>query len=239
MRPHSRSRTLACLIVFLLLFSNAPTRGQTTDYKGLGVIQAQGAVTLNGTLAATGATIYPGDSIRTGADGYALVNLPYRGSVVIAANSDLTFLPVSLGSHFMALHRGKFALRFRPEGSGTATEFGKFVFIPLIGQGVEFDVEIAADGSAKIRCLNGSVGIMESQGANSGLFLKSGEAAEIAANGVVEFITPPVTPPSSAPSAAKSHTGWIILGTGVAGVAALVAVLVSKHKTSPVSPSIP
>jgi hypothetical protein len=250
MRPHGRSGILASLFAFLLLFSIVPTPAQTPDHKGIGVIQAQGSVILNSAPATAGVTIYPGDSVRTGWDGSALVSLADRGSLVIAANSDITFLPASLGSHFVALRRGNFALRLPREAPEITAEFGKLVLRPVIGLEVEFDVEIAADGSALVRCINGAVGIMEAQGADS-VFLNSGESAEISASGVAGRIRPSVAlspnsnissapSPSGTPPGGKSHVDWIIVGVGGAGVAALVAVLVSEHRnTSPISPSVP
>ncbi len=249
MRPHSRSGIIVVLLAPLLLFVNLPVPAQTTDSKGIGVLQVQGSVSLGGTSAATGATIYAGDSIRTGLNGTALVNLTGRGSIVMAPNSDLTFPPVSLGSHSVALHHGKFALHILPEGSGTTAELGKLVLRPLIGQGVDYEVEIEADGSAVVHCISGTVGIIEVEGANS-TFLNSGDSAEISASGVTERIPASATPlpNSSAPNtpqstprspSGKSNAGWIILAASGGGIAALVAVIAIEHKTTPVSPSAP
>jgi hypothetical protein len=229
------------------LAGNIPAPAQTTDSKGIGVVQVQGSVSLDGTTAATGATIFPGDSIQTGPDGSVLVNMPGRGSLVIAANSSIIFPPVTQGSHLVALQRGKFALHILSEAAGTTAEFGKFVLRPIIGQGAEYDVEIAPDGSALVRCFTGTIGIIEAQGANS-TFLNAGQSAQISATGSVERIgaagapPPNSTPPPSSTSPSgksKSYVGWIILAAAAGGVAAVVAVVVSEHKPATVSPSSP
>jgi hypothetical protein len=249
MCPHNRSRIIAVFSVFLLLASIAPTPAQTVDHKGIGSVQIQGSVLLNGTAGVTGATVFAGDSVRTGADGSALVNLPGRGSMVVAPNSDITFPNIAIGSHFVALHKGKIAFRILPEASETTAEFGKLVLRPVIGQGVEFDIEIAGDGSAIIRCTSGSVGIIEIQGANS-TFLNAGQSAKISENGVAEIIppssgtseassqTPGNTHPTATPGG-KSHATTIILVLAAVGVSAAVAVLVVERSKSPVSPSAP
>src|SRR5580704_13514492 len=167
MRPHNRSRIVAIFLVSLLLVGVVPAPAQTVEHTGIGSIQMQGSVILNGTAAATGATVFTGDSLRTGPDGSALVSMPARGSIVLAANSDISFPNAAIGAHMAVLHGGKIAFRLLPEASETTAEFGKVVLRPVIGQGVEYEVEIAADGSAVVRCLNGAVGIIEIEGANS------------------------------------------------------------------------
>jgi hypothetical protein len=249
MRPHNRSKALVFSLVLIVLLGSLPVSSQVPDHKGIGSIQLQGAVTLNGVSAASGATVFAGDLVRTGPDGSALVSLPGRGSIVVAADSELIFPSVSIGSHFVVLHRGKVAFRLLPEASETTAEIGGLVLRPVIGQGVEFEVVIAGDGSAVVQCLSGSVGIIQIQGANS-TFLNAGQSAKISVNGSVELIQAPGAPPAGTPApnttqssvpppSGKSHTAVILLVVGIAGVGAAVAVIVAEHKSAPVSPSGP
>lgn len=250
MRPHNRSRVIAVFFVVLLVVSVAPTPAQTIDHKEIGSIQMQGSVFLNGTAGATGATVFTGDSLRTGPDGSALVNMPGRGSIVLAANSEVTFPAAGTGSHLAVLHSGKIAFRLLPEASETTAEFGKLVLRPVIGQGVEYEIEIAADGSAIVRCLNGALGIIEIEGTNS-TFLSAGQSAKISSTGVAELIpSPSATPPPNSqvqatqrpakPAAGgTSHSTKVILVVAAIGVSAVVAVLIVERVKSPVSPSAP
>lgn len=236
MRLHRRSNEVCALLVFLLLFGSIQAPAQTSGPQAIGALEAEGSVSVNGTPAAAGVTIYPGDTIRTAANGAAVLTMPDRGSLVIAADSEITFFPSGRGAHFASLRRGSIGLRVLPEALETTIELGNFVLRPVSGGTA--GAEMSADGSVHVRCVAGSFGVIEMRGEQS-VFLHLGEEAEVSADGKLRRVVPSVPPqpapgPSPAPSgpttvpAGKSRAPWIILGVG-AGVAGAVAALLIHH----------
>jgi len=212
----------------------------------LGSMQTRGMVSVGGISATSETSLYQGDSVRTGADGSGSLDMPNRGSLMIGPNTDITFLSMASNDRLASLQSGHIALRLVTQASNTTIELGRFVLTTETNTPAAAEVDRSMDGSAHIRCLGGSVGVIESEGIQA-LYLKPGEEAEITSDGKLSRVAPAAAPASNnvapegsatATVAGKSHTGLILLGVGGA-VAGGVAALVATHHGQPTSPSAP
>ena len=212
----------------------------------LGSMQSRGMVSVGGMTATSETSLYPGDIVRTGPDGSGNLDMPGRGSLTLGPNTSVTFLSKASSDRLASLQSGNVALRFVTQASTTTIELGRFVLTTETNTPAAAEVARSEDGSAHIRCLGGSVGVIESEGIQA-LYLKPGEEAEITSDGKLRRVAPTAPPASSnvapetqtaASVAGKSHTGLILLGVG-GGVAGGVAALVATRHGQPMSPSAP
>jgi hypothetical protein len=202
---------------------------------------------VNESRAPSESTVFAGDKLRTGESGAATFTIGGRGSLKIAPNTRLSF--VDDPRYVVTLEQGTVVLTVFGEAAKFEARTGDFVVIPgpeapeAISQ-----IERSADGSSRILCKTGAVGVVALETAE-GVFLRPDQYVSISAEGRLQGVntpstTPGVNPASTTPGAPtpsgvkKSHTGWIILGVAGGGGAAAAAVLASGHKSS-ASPSVP
>jgi hypothetical protein len=236
-------RKIALLLGFVLILGSMRLLAQTSGRPAIGSLQIRGTVFLEGNPVTSGTSLYPGDTLRTGADGTADVNLPDRGSLVVSANTEIAFYS---DSRFASLHQGSIALRLNAGAQNSSIELGRFVLTTEPSAEAAAEVVMSRDGSAHIRCLAGSVGVISIDGPQS-IFLQPGEEAVTSPDGRMRRVAA-VVPSQSAGGApspgqtpmatGKFHYGLVILGVG-AGVGGAVAALVVSHRGQPVSPATP
>jgi hypothetical protein len=234
------------LLGFALFLGGLRLSAQATGRQAIGSLQTRGSVSVEGIPATSEVSLYPGDTVRTGADGAGSFVMPNRGTLVIGANTEITFLSGAPGARLASLHRGNIALRLGAQESNTTIELGKFALTTEANNPASAEIDMSADGSAHVRCLGGSVGVIEVEGMQA-IFLKPGEGIEATAAGNLRRVVSaaPSEPTSGAPSsnatptkAGKSHNGLIMLGVG-GGVAGGVAALLAIHHGQPMSPAAP
>jgi hypothetical protein len=239
-------KKIAPLLGFVFLLGSMQLPAQSNGRPAIGSLQTQGTVSVEGIPATSGTNLYSGDTVRTGADSAANLNMPDRGSFAISANTEITFLPVRSGAHFASLHQGSIALRLRADAPASTIEVGNVVLTTEPNTETAAEVVMAADGSAHIRCLAGSIGIIAPARAQV-VFLQPGDGAETSTDGGVRRIVSAATPQSTAgaplpgqttTATGRSHAGLIVLGIGV-GVGGAVAALLVSRQEQPVSPMAP
>ena len=218
---------------------------QELERKPLGALSTVGEVYVNESRAPSESTVFAGDKLRTGESGAATFTIGGRGSLKIAPNTRLSF--VDDPRYVVTLEQGTVVLTVFGEAAKFEARTGGFVVIPgpeapeAISQ-----IERSADGSSRILCKTGAVGVIALETAE-GVFLRPDQYVTISAEGRLQGVnSPSATPGVNTPSPGvptpsgvkKSHTGWIILGVAGGGGAAAAAVLASGHKSS-ASPSVP
>ncbi len=204
-------------------------------------MQAGGQVFLNGMQVSGQQTVYVGDTVRTGGDGVAAINLPGVGALGILAQSEVTFV----GEYLSTLKIGSVTIRSIQAGKNLEVQFRNvLVFLPFSNTVAAGTITVAPDGSAQVECRGGTVGVTGIRDSD-GLNLQNGDLIKIGPDGSLQGtqVVPPTNteslPGGSAPHAGRNlHVGYIALGSaaGVGGVAA--AIILSRKKT-PVSPSQP
>ena len=234
-----------------LLFPATRSAAAPPQKTALGPLQATGQVTVNGNAVKGTQSVFPGDSIQTGPDGAASLSLSDIGTFTLAANTSLTFPQ----SHFLAtLKLGTVGMRASQGAKNIEVQFANYlVFVPDYENEATAAITVAADGSARVECRAGSVGVTQIQGASS-VFLKVGQTVNVSASGELGSVeiagatpqTPAATPPAASappsgttPASKKSHTALILLGVGGGAAAAAGAALAARHSNSSGSPSSP
>jgi hypothetical protein len=212
---------------------------QEEERKPLGALSTVGEVYVNESRAPSESTVFPGDTLRTGATGAATFTVSGRGSFKISPNARLTF--VDEPRYLATLQEGTVVMSVFTENANFQVRTGDFVIIP--GPEVPSaasEISRFADGSTRINCTSGAVGVVALE-TTQAVFLRPGQYVTVSAEGALQAVMSPIgapgtpTPPAKAK---KSRTGWIILGVAGGGGAAAAAVLASGHKSS-VSPSVP
>lgn len=233
---------LLCCILLLQVSAPDAAWAQTPAGQTLGFLQLTGEVGVNGMSAANGQTIFSGDTLRTGADGAAVFNLPDVGTLTIEKQTDISF---HTGQSVATLKQGTVDIRSLQAGTNLDVQFGRFLlFTSAVGSAGILTVD--ANGAARIECRSGSIGIT-AVGGPQAVFLQPGQSVNIAADGTVQKVesaapgTPAPTPaPGTAPAAKKSRTAYYILGAaGAAGATTAVILLVTHKPSPPVSPATP
>src|SRR5258708_38737692 len=82
-----------CCVLVLQLSCLDRAWAQAPALQTLGSMRATREVYLNGSPATGEQTVYPGDTVRTGADGAAALTSPGFGVLVIPAQTKITFRP--------------------------------------------------------------------------------------------------------------------------------------------------
>jgi hypothetical protein len=239
-------RFVCCVLVLHLYFLDAAW-AQAPTAQTLGSLRATGEVYLNGVRATGEQTLFPGDTVRTGPEGAAALTSPGFGLLIIPAQSEITF---RAAPYLATLKQGSVEVRSFQPGRNLGIQFGNTVmYLPSPEAESVEAITLRADGSARVACGVGSVGLRSVDGVELGV-LRSNQAVEVSTEGklrTVESIanTPDVqissgqttTPASTGKS---SHTGFIIVGViAGGGAAAAIALLSRKSGNQPVSPSSP
>ncbi len=248
---HARALPLTLVVVLALqllspMWSRSAARAPQQPGVALGSLSTFGEVFVNGAAAPLDSTIFSGDVVRTGGAGSATFALSGKGSLKITPNTQVVFTgaPQYVGE----LKAGSVVMSSLSGATGINLRAGNSVVVAVTeGEQSTSNIDMAADGSFFISCLDGSVGVIPLQGAN-GIFIQAGQSVSISPQGDLSTEKRPATAPAApaspttttapATSPKKSNARWIILGAaaaaGIGGVTAL-----ASHGSSPVSPSAP
>src|SRR5256885_12027973 len=188
--------------------------------QSIGSISSTESVSINGAPAPPDATIFPGDTVSTGANGTATVSISGKGAIKLASNSEIYFAPDP--RYTGELKAGTAVLNSFGGATDISVRAGTYVVAPVIqSQQSASKIERQTDGSFTISCLDGSVGLIPLEGA-TGRVLQSGQAVKLLVSGQLEAAVPgeatpgtptETTPPATPPVQAKSKKNeYIILG---------------------------
>lgn len=233
----------AFMLQFLLLASPACAQGVAPDpqRQSLGSMQSAGQVFVNETPAPSELTIFPGDVVRTGETGTAVLTTSGNTSFQISSKSQVAF--PGEARYLAELKSGTISEKFLGGSTAPVVRAGNFAVVAA-NRNEQTIVTIAgaADGSYLVTCSAGDIGIFPLQGA-SGLFLQAGRSARISPSGELAAVESPApgAAQGSAQAAGTNHNKlWILLGLGGGGIAAGVAVAVANGGSHPpMSPSSP
>jgi len=234
---------LLCCILLLQLPCPGGTWAQAPATQALGFLQVAGEVSVNGMRATDGQTVFPGDAVRTGADGVASFNLPGLGAMTIENQTEISF---RTNQSIATLKQGTVDVRSFQAGAKVDVQFGKFVLFTSSSESTGI-LTVDANGAARVECRSGSIGVTAIAGA-AAVVLQPGQSVRIGTDGTmqnVESAAPgalgqATQAPGTTPAAKKSRTPYYILGAaGAAGVITATVLLVSRKSNQPVSPSSP
>ncbi len=234
-----RVLSLAIIPICASLCSAAASAGAASkrqEKEALGSLSTVGNVYVNGSIAPSESTIFPGDTLLTSDTGSATFTVSGKGSLKISSQTHLIF---SSEPRYLAEMTSGTVVMTTFSGAELGLKIGNFVVTPVIQtQQSSSRIEKTAFGSFVIACLDGSVGVIPIQGV-SGQVLSTGQKVEISSEGELGTPQEASTAPSTQQSVKKSsHTGWIILGAAGAGAAGIAAAVAGRggHGTS-VSPA--
>ncbi|MFB3920723.1 MAG: hypothetical protein ACE145_03330 [Terriglobia bacterium] len=209
----------------------------------LGSVRATGEVILNGTAVPQVATFFPGDTLRTGSNGNAVLEFPGKGTITVSPQSLMRF---TKSTRYVAeLNYGRVTSQSLRGTTSFQTRVGNFVVVPD-PERPEMTAEIvrALDGLIRIKAVQGSVGIIELEGAQT-TFIRDGGEATISPDGRLSAASTAQAPATPSPTTlggggGGGHTALIGLGVGAAAAAGLgIALASSGNDSNPVSPSAP
>src|SRR5258705_12665929 len=128
----------------------------------LGSMRARREFSINGSPATGEQTVYPGDTVRTGADGAAALTSPGFGVLVIPAQTEITFRPPP---YVATLKQGSVEVRSFSGGRDLGIQFGNTVlYLPSPEVESSGIVTLRGDGSAQVSCIFGSLGLKSVDG---------------------------------------------------------------------------
>lgn len=208
--------------------------------EALGSVRATGEVVLNGSPVPQMATIFSGDTLRTGGDGNAAVEIKGNGTLQVSPQSLLRF--TKSPRYIAELSYGHITSRSLRDAPNFQLRAGNFIVVPD-PERPEMTAEIVRtpDGAIRVKAVQGSVGIIELEGAQA-TFIRNGGEVAISADGQILTGAPSSTTPPLPPHMAGGggHTALIGLGLGGgAAAAAGIALASSGGKSNPVSRSAP
>jgi len=209
----------------------------------VGSLRASGEVWVNEVRVPETATIYPGDVVRTGLGGSAGLEVPNKGTILIYPQTQISFNP---SGYFANLTEGTVSLKTTGPVTDFQIQISQFVVIPESDvENVAAEIERAADGSARVKALGGSVGIIDLDGTQT-VFISTGEEVAISPDGVLTRVGAAPQPPAPAmpqpagPEVRTIPTRWLYLAGAGGGAAVAVALAAGGNSGSPaLSPSIP
>lgn len=211
---------------------------QETRRRPLGVFKVKGEVYVNNSPAPSESTIFAGDTVRTGENGFATFASSGEGSLVINSNTEISFPDDA--RYIAELHQGTVVLHIL----AGSTRFQLRVLSVTVNAPVRTEataeVHRAAQGFARVTCKVASVVVYGLE--DQSLFgLKPKESVTISLSGQVEFApSAPIAPPAASAKAGGDHrTAWIVLGVAGAGGAGIAAAVAGRGGHRTVSPSSP
>jgi hypothetical protein len=83
---------------------------------------------------------------------------------MIGPDTEITFLSNASSAPLAFRGSGNIALRLLTQASNTTIELGRFVLTTETNTAAAAEVDKSADGSTHVRCLGGSIGVIESGG---------------------------------------------------------------------------
>ena len=239
----------------LVMAAGAQGRTRSQEKQPLGSLSSAGEVYVNNSPAPADATIFTGDTIRTGATGTATFTSSVEGTIQVLPGSQIAF---NGGDQYLAeLQAGAVVVSSQRGPQGLSVRAGSYTVVGAAeGELTSAKIERGADGSFAVTCLGGSVILVPAGEGTSGLLIQAGQTVNISAKGKLSSVreaavapAPSATPaPGEAPSTPapapvstgiSNTTKWIIAGVAIAGGAGAALALAGGHKSSSVSPSNP
>lgn len=240
MKCRSLSRPIVFTVCFQLLVGDGALVAQQPRAEPIASLSARGEVYLDQLKVAGELTIFKGETLRTALDGVADLTIAKRGMLNIAPQTQISF--EATPRYFATLDHGAIGLRSLLDAQNFQIRLGTYVVFPVTGEETAAAIERSSDGSSRVRCLSGSLGVIALEGSES-VFLRPSEELTIPAGGPLPqtgvAVTQAPTVPPVPTAKRKSATPFIILGVlgGAAGAAA--AALTRGGGGQPVSPSRP
>jgi ferric-dicitrate binding protein FerR (iron transport regulator) len=214
---------------------------QEEERKPVGAVNTVGEVYVNDSRAPSEATVFPGDTLRTGETGAATFTVSGLGSLQISPNSRVTF--VDEPRYFAILQQGSAVMTVFGETAKFQVRTGDFVVIPgPEALSAVAEISRSADGSSRITCTRGAIGVIALEERTEAVFLKPGQYVTVSTVGELQNVMSPAGAPSESVAPGKpkkSRTGWIVLGVAGGGGGVAAAVLANRGKKPSVSPSTP
>jgi hypothetical protein len=226
----------ALLLPFLLLAASARGQVASPDQRqSLGSLNSSGEVFVNESRAPSEVTIFPGDAVRTGETGTAILTTSGNNSFQISRQSQVVF--AGDPHYFAELESGGISVKSLEGTSGAVVRAGNFAVVPTNrNERTTATIEKLADGSFVVTCSAGNVGVIPLQQA-PGLFLQPGQSARISPKGELAAMDKPLS--AGTQSAGRRHL-WIYLGLAGGGIAAgTAAAVVLTENHAPISPVAP
>jgi hypothetical protein len=226
----------ALLLPFLLLAASAYGQGVSPDQRqSLGSLNSSGEVFVNDSRAPSEVTIFPGDAVRTGETGTAILTTSGNNSFQIPRQSQVLF--AGEARYFAEVKSGAISVRSMGDTSGAVVRAGNFVVVPTNrNERSTTTIEKMPDGSFLVTCTAGNVGVIPLQQA-PGLYLQAGQSARISPAGELTALN---TPTSGTTQSAGRRRVWLYVGLAGGGIAAgtAAAIVLSEHH-APISPVAP
>ena len=241
----------------LVMAAGAQGRTRSQEKQPLGSLSSAGEVYVNGSPAPADATIFSGDTVRTGATGSATFTSSIEGTFQVLPGSQIAF---NGGDQYVAeLQSGTVVVTSQRGPQGLSVRSGSYTVVGATeGELTSAKIERGADGSFAVTCLGGSVILVPAGEGSNGLLIQAGQMVEISPRGKLSSVkeaaaapapsstpAPGEAPSTPAPAPAPASTGvsnttkWIIAGVAIAGGAGAAIALAGGHKSSSVSPSDP
>jgi hypothetical protein len=229
-----KSRQFVAIFPFLLMAVSAHGQAVSPDpqRQSLGSMNSSGEVYLNESRAPSELTVFPGDALRTGGTGMAILTNGGNNSLQIFRQTQILF---TADPHYFAeLKAGTISVKSVGGGGETVVRAGNFVVVPTNrNETTAATIESKPDGSFIITCTTGNIGVIPMQEA-PGIFLQAGQSGQISPKGELATLE---KPPPSTQVAGKSHRTLIYLGLAAGAAAGAAAGLAAGH--GPVSPVAP
>ena len=149
----------------------------------IGSVRVTGEVVVNGSQVPQMATIFSEDTLRTGGDGNATVEIQGKGILQVSPQSLLKF--TKSPRYIAELSYGHITSRSLRGAANFQVRAGNFIVVPD-PERPEMTVEIvrSPDGSIRVKAVQGSVGIIELEGAQA-TFIRNGDEISISADGKI------------------------------------------------------
>ena len=244
LRPRALQRTcrLVCCTLLLQLSCADRTWAQTPAAQTLGSMRATREVYLNGSPATGEQTLYPEDTVRTGADGAAALTSPVFGVLIIPAQTEITF---RAAPYLATLKQGSVEIRSFQSGTNLGIQFGSTVmYLPSPETESAGLITLRADGSAQVSCTFGSIGLKSVNGTQL-VVLHSLQTVVVGADGKVRPVEAIPLVPTAQTSPGPIVTGrvspaiYVGLALVAGGTAAAILLLTRNSNRQPVSSSSP
>jgi hypothetical protein len=197
---------------------------------------------LNGSLATGEQTVYPGDTVKTGADGAAALTSPDFGLLIIPAQTEITF---RAAPYLATLKQGSVEIRSFQSGKDAGIQFGNTVlYLPSPGTESSGVITLRPDGTAQVSCVFGTIGLRSVDGTNL-VTLRPLQTVGVSPDGklqkveVVPTVPTAQAPPNTATTGRISPAVYIGLAAAGGGAAAAILLLTRNSGHQPVSPSSP
>ncbi len=237
----------------LVMAAGAQGRTRSQEHEPLGSLSSAGDVYVNNSPAPADATIFSGDTIRTGATGTVTFTSSVEGTFQVLPGSQIAF---NGGDQYVAeLQTGAVVASSQRGPQGLSVRSGSYTVVGATeGELTSAKIERGADGSFTVTCLGGSVILVPTGEGSSGLLIQAGQMVNISAQreivvgeggGGSATLASAAGQAPSTPTPAPTSTGisnttkWIIAGVAIAGGAGAALALAGGHKSSSVSPSDP